>query len=211
MTSVRPNAAVTNDPYITQVDGWADAWNAANRDDSYAVLAAVVEDTKDNEVLGAFAMLFFFADLIRKHRLDPAAIKLSTVSAWAAQLNDVRAMRASTSYLADSMRLAAAGNLTEAGRFFREGIQLGANHLAALRIAKQERDKNMGRARAGGAGRAREAAETYADRNAEILREAERMRNTRYEEHEVAGILANKFGLTPRRVRQILGGAKKRK
>ena len=99
---------------------------------------------------------------------------------------------------------AAEGNFEEAGLIFRDYIQRGAHHMAAVRIAGEEREKNLKGPRKGGEARKQAVASKHAERNKQIVIAYQKLLGSGKSARDIPSILSRRFSLTPTRIRQIL-------
>jgi hypothetical protein len=103
-----------------------------------------------------------------------------------------------------ALHKAADGDFETAGKTIRYYYENGAHHMAAVRIAHEEREKRLKGPRKGGAARKALAASENLERDKKILEQYYQLIGSGRNPREGPAILARRFELSPARIRQIL-------
>ena len=103
-----------------------------------------------------------------------------------------------------ALQKAAEGEFEIAGQTIRYYFENNAHHMAAVRIAQEEREKLLKGPRKGGEARKIAAAVKNMDRDNEILAGYYQLIASDRSPREIPAVLAKRFRLSPRRIRQIL-------
>ena len=158
-------------------------------------------DHPDDE-LGA--MLFgWYVDYFAESRGLFPDIPDEFVEAVISQLKNTNA-RPENAAVEKAFHKAAEGEYEVAGQTIRYYLENNAHHLAAIRIAHEEREKRFKGPRKGGEARKKAAAVEYLERDTKILAQYHQLIGSGRKPREVPAVLATRFGLSAARIRQIL-------
>ena len=160
-------------------------------------------DRPDHE-LGAYWLELVFAAEVEERGLAMDSISDAFVSSFLTLIQNIDVNHARHAALAISLRSAAAGDYSAAGRILKEHVKSDAENIKIANRLIEEIEKGQERRRAGGLTTASIRREKKASRDRQILYAADVLMKTGREPHELASILAKKLGYTADHIRTVL-------